>query len=114
MDRFQTAVLEAINHRETGSYKNWITIHNSYHTENDYTSDLIMHGFKVATVRYKHSVHDPNFNILGGKRGEPLNNDSKWEVEKITFFRKAMDRIRGTLPSRYRNFLGDHFVTETK
>lgn len=73
-----------------------------------------MHGIKVATVRYKHGVHDPNFNILGGKRGEKLSNDSKWEVEKITFFRKAMDQIRGTLPSRYRNFLGDHFITETK
>ena len=114
MDRFQTVVLEAINHRESGSWKNWITIHNSYHTENDFTSDLLMHGIKVATVHYKHGVHDPNFNILGGKRGEKLNNESKWEVEKITFFRKAMDRIRGTLPSRYRNFLGNHFITETK
>lgn len=114
MDRFQTVVLEAINHRESGSWKNWITIHNSYYTENDFTSDIIMHGTKVATVRYKHGVHDPNFNILGGKRGEKLSNDSKWEVEKITFFRKAMDRIKGTLPSRYRNFLGDHFITETK
>ena len=57
-------------------------------------------GAKFATVKYKdHFDEYPK---------------TKWEVEKITFFRKAMDRIRGTLPSRYRNFLGDHFVTETK
>lgn len=114
MDRFQTVVLEAINHRESGSWKNWVTMRNSFHTENDFTSDLLMHGIKVATVHYKHGVHDPKFNILGGKRGEELNDNDKWEVEKITFSQRDMFRIGGTLPTRYRNFLENHFIVETK
>ena len=40
MDRFQTRVIEAIDKRESPSLKNDITIHNSYHTGNDFTSNI--------------------------------------------------------------------------
>ena len=113
MDRFQTVVLEAINHRESGSWKNWITMHNSFHTKNDFTSEIFMHGTKVATVFYKHDVHDTRFNILGGKRGDDLKDSDKWEVERIAFYTSAMKKIKGTMPTRYRNFLSDHYPVYT-
>ena len=36
------------------------------------------------------------------------------DLEKITFSQRDMFRIGGTLPTRYRNFLENHFIVETK
>jgi len=100
VDFYQKHLLNKIETRSCGSFRNDITILDSFQTENPFTSVILTDGQKFATVKYKDHCDD------GPK--------TKWEVEVITFHRNLMDRIRGTQPTRYRNFLGNHFITETK
>ena len=102
MDFYQKHLLKKIETRSCGSFRNDITILNSFQDSvcTPYTSIIMTDGAKFATVKYKdHFDEYPK---------------AKWEVEVITFHRDLMDRIRGTQPSRYRNFLGNHYITETK
>ena len=42
MDRFQERIIRAIDKRENVGLKNDTMVHNSYHTENDFTSNIFV------------------------------------------------------------------------
>ena len=121
MDRFQTRVIEAIDKRESPSLKNDITIHNSYHTGNDFTSNIFCGSEQIATVYYTHSMEDLNYNSNGGtltynnfdhSKGnfvDAIRNDT-WAIDEIVFNERAIARVGGYLAVRYRNFLTNHYV----
>ena len=112
MDTYQALVLENIKKRTSGSYRNWVTVLNSYQTDNPFASSLKVYYRDVATITYKHHHDDLNFNIHGGKDKYNLHDDDQWEVEKITFYKDEMDRSRGHMAARYKNFLAKHYKVE--
>ena len=112
MDTYQALVLENIKKRTSGSYRNWVTVLNSYQTDNPFTSSLKVYYRDVATITYKHHHDDLNFNIHGGKDKYNLHDDDQWEVEKITFHKNEMDRSRGHMAAKYKNFLAKHYKVE--
>ena len=104
MDIYQKAVLQKIHDRDSGSFRNNVTILDSHQESvcTPYTSIIKFNGLKFATVHYKKNYFDTDYKTRRG------------DVEKITFHRDLIKSIRGTTPSRYRNFLENHYVCETK
>ena len=96
-------------------------VHNSYHTENDFTSNLFVGSEHIATVYYRHSINDLNFNCYGGTltynnfdhdNGDyikAIENDN-WAIDEIVFNERAIARVLGTNAVRYRNFLMNHYI----
>ena len=115
MDRFQERIIRAIDKRENCGLKNDTMVHNSYHTENDFTSNLFVGSEHIATVYYRHSINDLNFNCYGGTltynnfdhdNGDyikAIENDN-WAIDEIVFNERAIARVLGTNAVRYRNF----------
>lgn len=121
MDRFQARVIEAIDKRESCSLKNDLMVHNSYQTDNDFTSYIFVGSQHIATVYYRHSINDLNFNSNGGSltynnfdhsKGnfiDAIRNDN-WAIDEIVFNERAIARVLGTNAVRYRNFLMNHYI----
>ena len=121
MDRFQERIIRAIDKRENCGLKNDTMVHNSYHTENDFTSNLFVGSEHIATFYYRHSINDLNFNCYGGTltynnfdhdNGDyikAIENDN-WAIDEIVFNERAIARVGGYLAVRYRNFLTKHYV----
>ena len=121
MDRFQERIIRAIDKRENCSLKNDTRVWNSYHTENDFNSYLFVNDEHIATVYYRHSINDLNFNCYGGTltynnfdhdNGDyikAIENDN-WAIDEIVFNERAIDRVLGTNAVRYRNFLMNHYI----
>tara|TARA_R100001463_G_scaffold135307_1_gene198470 strand:- start:260 stop:574 length:315 start_codon:yes stop_codon:yes gene_type:complete len=104
MDIFQEQALKIIESRSSGSLRNNLTILDSHQESvcTPFTSILKYHNQKFATVHYKQNYFDTDHNTRCG------------DVEKITFHRDLIKSIRGTTPSRYRNFLENHYVCVTQ
>ena len=121
MDRFQERIIRAIDKRENCSLKNDTRVWNSYHTENDFNSYLFVNDEHMATVYYRHSINDLNFNCYGGTLTyndfDHLNGDyikaienDNWAIDEIVFNERAIARVLGTNAVRYRNFLMKHYI----
>ena len=107
MDAYQKRLLYAINKRESCSLKNHVTVWNSYHTGNEFTSAIRVQNKTVATVHYKLSHDDLSVNIHGGKStdiDDMIAND-KWEIEELFVNEQAVQRCLGTQARRVVNFL---------
>ena len=101
--------------------KNDTRVWNSYHTENDFNSYLFVNDEHIATVYYRHSINDLNFNCYGGtltynnfdhSKGDyikAIENDN-WAIDEIVFNERAIARVLGTNAVRYRNFLMKHYI----
>ena len=121
MDCYQERIIKAINHRENCSLRNNTRVWNSYHTENDFNSYLFVNDEHIATVYYRHSINDLNFNCYGGTltynnfdhdNGDyikAIENDN-WAIDEIVFNERAIARVLGTNAVRYRNFLMNHYI----
>ena len=95
MDIYQKALLQKIEQRDSGSFRNNVTILDSHQESvcTPFTSIILFDGSKFATVHYKQNYFETDHITRCG------------DVEKITFHAKLIKQIRGTTPSRYRNFL---------
>ena len=104
MDTFQKQLLNKIEQRCSGSLRNEVTILDSHQESvtTPFTSIILFDGFKFATVHYKQNYFETDRITRCG------------DVEKITFHAKLIKQIRGTTPTRYRNFLEQHYIVETK
>ena len=121
MDCYQESIIKAIDKRENCSLKNNTRVWNSYHTENDFNSYLFVNDEHIATVYYRHSINDLNFNCYGGtltynnfdhENGDyikAIENDN-WAIDEIVFNERAIARVLGTNAVRYRNFLMKHYI----
>ena len=121
MDCYQERIIKAIDKRENCSLKNNTRVWNSYHTENDFNSYLFVNDEHIATVYYRHSINDLNFNCYGGTltyndfdhaNGDyikAIENDN-WAIDEIVFNERAIARVLGTNAVRYRNFLMNHYI----
>ena len=121
MDCYQERIIKAIDKRENCSLKNNTRVWNSYHTENDFNSYLFVNDEHIATVYYRHSINDLNFNCYGGTltyndfdhaNGDyikAIENDN-WAIDEIVFNERAIARVLGTNAVRYRNFLMKHYI----
>ena len=107
MDAYQKRILYAINKRESCSLKNHVTVWNSYHTGNEFTSAIRVQNRTVATVHYKLSHDDQNVNIHGGtsKDFDDMLQNDKWEIEELFVNEQAVQRCLGTQARRVVNFL---------
>lgn len=124
MDIYQTRVLQAIKQRESTSLKNDVMIHNSYQTDNCFTSNVYVGSQHIATVYYTHDINDlsrnsnggtltyNNFDHSSGSFVDAIRNDS-WEIDEISFNERAIARCLGTQAVRYRNFLIKQFSEQT-
>ena len=92
MDRFQTAILEAIQKRRSGSFKNHVTVFNSTHSGNDFTSQVIVQDKVIAEIVYSQKFFDFT-------RGEIQ------QVEEIIVNEDAIQDCLGTQARRVVNFL---------
>jgi len=104
VDTFQKQLLEKIETRRSGSLRNDVTILDSHQDSvcTPFTSIIMFDGAKFATVTYKHEYWDMSLDTRDG------------DVEKITFHTDLIKRIKGTTPTRYRNFLEQHYIVESK
>lgn len=108
MDAYQKRIIQAINKRESCSLKNHVTIWNSYHTGNEFTSAIRVQNKTVAVVHYKLSHDDRTVNIHGGSLEHDfdymLEND-KWEIEELFVNEQMVQSCLGTQARRVVNFL---------
>ena len=113
MDSYQKRLLYAINKRESCSLRNHITVWNSYHTGNQFTSAIRVHNKTVATVWYKLSHDDLSVNIHGGtsKDFDDMMKNDKWEIEELFVNEQAVQRCLGTQARRVVNFLNQALFT---
>ena len=104
MDTFQKQLLDKIEQRSSGSLRNDVTILDSHQESvtTPYTSIILFEGSKFATVHYKQNYFETDHRTRCG------------DVEKITFHIDLIKHIRGTTPARYRNFLEQHYIVESK
>ena len=107
MDSYQKRLLYAINKRESCSLRNHVTVWNSYHTDNQFTSAIRVQNKTVATVWYKLAHDDLTVNIHGGtsKDFDDMMKNDKWEIEELFVNEHAVQRCLGTQARRVVNFL---------
>ena len=107
MDSYQKRLLYAINKRESCSLRNHVTVWNSYHTDNEFTSAIRVQNKTVATVHYKLSHDDLTVNIHGGtsKNFDDMMKNDKWEIAELVVNEHAVQRSLGTQARRVVNFL---------
>jgi hypothetical protein len=107
MDSYQKRLLYAINKRESCSLRNHVTVWNSYHTGNEFTSAIRVQNRTVATVHYKLSHDDLTVNIHGGtsKDFDDMMKNDKWEIDELFINEQAVQRCLGTQARRVVNFL---------
>ena len=103
MDIYQKALLQKIEQRDSGSFRNNVTILDSHQESvcTPFTSIILFDGSKFATVHYKQNYFETDHITRCG------------DVEMITFHHDLIKRIKGTTPSRYRNFLKNHYPVYT-
>ena len=107
MDAYQKRLLQAINKRESCSLNNHVTVWNSYHTDNQFTSEIRVQNKTVATIWYKLAHDDLTVNIHGGtsKNFDDMMKNDKWEVRDMFVNEQAVQRSLGTQARRVVNFL---------
>ena len=103
MDTFQKQLLDKIEQRTSGSLRNDVTILDSHQESvtTPFTSIILFEGSKFATVHYKQNYFETDHITRCG------------DVELITFHHDLIKRIKGTTPSRYRNFLKNYYPVYT-
>ena len=95
MDSYQKRLLQAINKRESCSLRNHVTVWNSYHTDNQFTSAIRVQNETVATLFYILAHDDLTVNIHGGtsKNFDDMMKNDKWEhVKGYKCYDKALYR----------------------
>ena len=104
MDIYQEALLKKIDHRDSGSFRNNVTILDSHQESvcTPFTSIIKFNNQKFATVHYKQNYFETDHRTRCG------------DVKKITFHIDLIKNIRGTTPARYRNFLEQHYIVESR
>ena len=112
MDIFQKKIIFTLNKRENCSLRNHVTIWNSYHTEDDFTSAVRVHNKTIATVYYKLGQSDLSVNIHGGHNDDikKMIAHDRWEVDYIEFDESAIRSTLGTQARRVANFLKNTFL----
>ncbi len=100
MDNYQSQLLAKIKTRRSGSLHNHITILNSnqHSVCTAFTSIIKIHNQKFATVHYKQDYFDYCLE-------SPI-------VEKVVFHTDLIKDINGTTPTRYKNFLKQHYIVK--
>ena len=103
MDTFQKQLLDKIEQRCSGSLRNDVTILDSHQKSvtTPFTSIILFEDSKFATVHYKQNYFETDHITRCG------------DVEMIAFHHDLIKRIKGTTPSRYRNFLKNHYPVYT-
>jgi hypothetical protein len=101
MDNYQSQLLGKIKARRSGSLHNHVTIldSNQHSVCTPFTSIIKIHDQKFATVHYKQDYFDYSLET-------PI-------VEKIVFHTDLIKDINGTTPTRYRNFLNQHYIVKS-
>ena len=107
MDTYQEQIIETLNKRSTCSLRNHVTIWNSYHTGDEFTSEVRVQNKTVATVIYKLSHNDKTVNIYGGTSTDfdEMRKNDKWEVDELVVHEQAVQNCLGTQARRVTNFL---------
>ena len=101
MDNYQSQLLGKIKTRRSGSFHNHITIldSNQHSVCTAFTSIIKIHNQKFATVHYKQDYFDYSLETP--------------TVEKIVFHTDLIKNINGTTPTRYKNFLKQHYTVKS-